>query len=181
MAGAVNIIDMAVKIVEVPSALKKVFSSWGYTLIAALAAMVMFGVLVFLPVGRVSVDIFYYQITGLDTASLAIMFFFSVVLGMLFSLNIYLLRRTHGLKKKIIGGGILSMVSSFTAGIFGSTVCVACLSILLSFLGIPTITFLVSYRKEFFLLAAAIALVSLYFACRAVVEHKTCKVCNVQA
>ncbi len=163
---------------NVVRAMGKVFSDWKYVMRTVLAAMVMFGVLIFLPAGRVSAKVFYYQVTGLDTASLVIMIFFSIILGTLFSLNVYLFKKTHESKHKITGKGVLSTLASFMAGIFGSTVCVACLSILLGFLGVPTITFLVAYRREFFLLSAAIALFSVYVACQAVVKHETCKVCR---
>ena len=71
-----NFIDMTLGIAIIVQAFRKVFSNRNYVIITALAAMVMFSILIFLPVGRVSANVFYYQVTGLDTASLAIMAFF---------------------------------------------------------------------------------------------------------
>ncbi len=166
--------------ISIFTAIKKVFSEKIYILVSLLFAAFMFSVLVLLPVGRFNYKAFYYQVTGLDGASLFIMGLFSIILGILISMQIYLIKKTHESKKKLFGKGIISGFFSFFAGIFGSAVCVACLSILFGFLGIGTITFLITYRTHFFVLSAVIALFSLYSASRGVIAHETCDVCKVR-
>lgn len=160
-------------------ALQTVFSHRRYFIPAFLVAALMFGVLIFLPVGRVSAAVLYYQVTSLDALSLGTMIGFSILLGILFSMNIYLFQKTHLVKEKTLGRGVLSLFSSFVAGLFGSSVCLACLSILLGFLGMPIITALLAYQKPLFLLSALIAIGSLYLTSRAIVEHDACAVCRV--
>ena len=170
---------MAISIIF--TALKKVFSQKSYIIISVLAAFAMFTILILLPVGRFNTKAFYYQITGLDSISLFVIGFFSFILGILISMNIYLIKKTHESKKKLLGSwtGMLSIFSSFIAGMFGSAVCVACLSILFNFLGVGTITFLITYRTQFFVLSAIIAVFSLYSASKGVIAHEECKVCKV--
>ncbi|MBI2079345.1 hypothetical protein HYT84_01150 [Candidatus Micrarchaeota archaeon] len=139
----------------------------------------MFSVLIFLPAGKISEKVFYYQITSLDSVSLILMLFFSIVLGILFSMNIYLFKRTHESKAKLLGSGSISIVSSFIASIFGSSVCVACLSIFVGFIGLPVITVILAYRRELFFLSALIALGSLYLVSKSIAEHGKCNVCKV--
>jgi len=161
-------------------ALKKVFSEKKYILLSLFFAAFMFSILILLPVGRFNYKAFYYQVTGLDGASLFIMVLFSIILGILISMQVYLIKKTHESKKKLFGKGIISGFFSFFAGIFGSAVCVACLSILLGFLGIGAITFLITYRTHLFVLSALIALFSLYSASRGVIAHEECKVCKIK-
>lgn len=162
------------------SAIRLVLSKKTYLILAIAAALLMFAVLILLPVGRISAKAFYYQLTSLDAVSIAVMVLFSIVLGASFSMNIYLFRKTHESKKKVGLGGFLSLFSSFFAGIFGSAVCVACLSILVGFLGLPVLTFLIARRQELFVLWALLAVGSLYLSSKAVVGHQGCEVCKLK-
>ncbi len=159
-------------------AVHKVFATKKYFFVALGTALFMFSVFILLPVGRFSTTAFYYQVTSLDSFSLLNLLFFSVILGILFAMNFYLLMKKVAQQKRI-GSILLSLFSSFFAGIFGSSVCTACLTLLFGFLGIPTIAFLVTYRKSFFLLAAVIALAQLYFTSRTIMSYTTCKVCKI--
>ncbi len=165
----------------VPQAIKKIYDDERYVLLSSVAAAIIFSIFIFLPAGRMSAKIFYYQVTSLDFASLLVMATFAVILGIMLSMNVYLFKKTHESKSGRAGKGIMSMLSSFVAGIFGSSICVACLSLLLGFIGLPAVTLLIAYRVPIFIVSAAIALSSHYLSSKAIVEHDTCKVCKVSA
>ncbi|MBI4399811.1 hypothetical protein HY570_03600 [Candidatus Micrarchaeota archaeon] len=169
------------KIKTILHAFQKVYSEKKYLLLTLFAAIGMFLVLTLLPVGRFNEKALYYQITGLDILSLISMGSFSIVFGILISMQIYLLLKIHETKKMAgtAGTGLISLFSSFIAGMFGSVVCLACLSTLFSFLGLGTITFLVLHRNEFFILSGLIALLSVYMAAKGIEAHEKCDVCKV--
>lgn len=159
-------------------ALQKVFVKKSSFLVMFGVALLMFSVLILVPVGRLSLIAFYYQVVGLDVFSLINMVFFSLILGTLLAMNVYLvMKKMEGHKR--IGSNFLSFIASFFAGIFGSSVCVACLTVFLGFLGLPTIAFLVTYRKQFFILTAAVALIQLYIISRAIMKYDTCNACKI--
>ncbi len=162
----------------IPHALQTVFRQKTYLLGAAITAGLMFTTLILLPVGRLSAPAFYYQITSLDMFSVFTITFFSLTLGTLLAMNVHLILRKIETHKRI-GNSFLSIIASFFAGIFGSSVCVACLTLLLGFLGLPTITFLIVYKKSFFYLTAAIALIQLYLTSRAIITSPACKTCMI--
>ena len=169
--------DMADNATYIPKALKEVFSHVLYLIGAILFSFLIFTIVILIPVGRYSFAALYYQATGLDSNSLYTISFFSILAGILFSMNLYLLKKTHEDKGKATGGSIISILSSFIAGIFGSSVCIACVTIVAGFLGIPVTTALISYRRELFLVSALISLVSIYFVSKAIAEHGKCKIC----
>lgn len=162
------------------SASRIVFSHKPYILLSIFAAVFMFSLLIFVPVGHVSATVLYYQVTSLDPGSLFSIGLFSVVWGILIAMHVYRLKKTHSPRPKTLGQGIVSMLSSLMAGIFGSAVCVACVSILFGFLGLPVIAFLLAYRQEFFFLSCIIAFLSLYFSSQAIVSHQNCAACRIR-
>lgn len=164
-------------------ALGKLFSHTEYKVISLLLSVGMFGVLVILPVGRLDLEAFYYELVGLDLISLSSFSLFFLLSGTLVPMRIYLMRKLHESKKKATGLGIVSVLSPSIAGIFGNAVCPVCLAVIIGSLGVPamTLTLLLEHRTEIFLLAAAVAGVSLYFSSKAIMTHKyDCEVCSFQ-
>lgn len=158
-------------------ALQKVFFSKCYLLISFFAALVMFTILTLLPVGKFNERTFYYQVTSLDTISLFVMVLFSCMFGILLSMNLHLFKLTHESKKQTLGHSFISIFSSFIAGMFGSAVCPACVALIFGFLGLPTMAFLLSYQKEFFILSSFISFYSIYLSAKAINSHNMCKKC----
>jgi len=164
----------------IPSALGIVFSRPKYILISCATSTLMFGLLTLLPVGRFDPQAFFYQLTGLDAISLASFGFFSLLVGVLIAMQVHLF---HVSRQKATGMGIVSLLTSFLAGIFGSAVCAVCLAVIFSLVGIPVavLSFLLTYRLEALGVSSVIALTSFYLSSKAIVVHREgCNVCQVK-
>ncbi len=147
--------------------------------IAITAAMIMFTLLLLLPVGRFELNAFYYQLLGLDWVSRISFGLFSILIGVLISMNSYVF---HISRKNAVGRGAVSSVVSFFAGIFGSAVCAVCLAVLFGILGVPiaALSFILAYRLHALAISSLIAITSLYLSSKAIVAHESgCKVCMV--
>ena len=169
--------DIINMLATIKRALQTVFKEKKYLVGSLFAALTMFTFFTLLPVGRFNERAFYYQITSLDSGSIIIMVIFSLIFGTVVSMNIYLFRIVHESKKTTAGRSVFSIFASAIAGMFGSAVCPACVALLFGFLGLPTVTLLLSYRTELFIVSTTIALVSLYLTSRAITKHGLCEAC----
>src|SRR3989344_5344806 len=126
-------------------ALRIVFVRPRYIVIGSATAIVMFTLLILLPVGRLELSAFYYQLIGIDWVSRISFGFFSVLAGVLIAMNSYVF---HISRKNAVGVGIVSSVASFFAGIFGSPLCAVCLALLFALIGVPaaTLSFFLAYQ-----------------------------------
>ncbi|MEK6982197.1 MAG: hypothetical protein AABX38_04670 [Candidatus Micrarchaeota archaeon] len=172
--------DIISKIKNTEQALQEVFSNLRYQVITTLLTFLIFTFVVLLPVGRFNERALYYQLISLDKLALLSMFFFSVVFAVSFSMNIYLFTKKHLSKKKTFVSGLFSLLSAFGATIFGSSACLACLSLLIGFVGLPFISSILIYQKQLFVISAIVSLISVYLTSKAIIEEKTCKVCKVR-
>lgn len=102
----------------------------------------------------------------------------ALLLGLLFSLQVYVFRNLKARPVTEAGAGFLAGVSGIGATIFGSATCVACLSALLAFVGPGTIVFFIGYRWHIMALSVGVTLASLYLVANRI--QGNCEDCKIR-
>lgn len=160
---------------EVRNALATVFKSW--TLELAAIAVALFTALAFVLVPVLTIpgnDLsFYFEITPWWTY--AMLAFFSIGLGVLAAMQLYLLQQPVAVKEKV--GGFAGVFSGVTSGLYATAACGACVSTLFSFLGAGTTLFLNVHRTPLLGVSVLVLATAIYYNARKVNKH--CSECRI--
>ncbi len=147
------------------------FFSW------ILISLIFFFIYLYIPVISVPGNDLFFQIAITPSYLLALMFFLSVLSGLLLVMQgfIFFRLKNPGINSTV--SGVPGIISGVIGGVFASASCAACINVFLSFLGATTIGLLLEKRFELIALSIAIILIGLYFASKRIsVSCNSCKI-----
>lgn len=157
---------------------KIVFQRKIYVFGALLTSFFVFVAVITVPLLTVPGNDLAFQLSIMPLRDYVTISILGMLTGISLMFNLYVFRRERKQKIEKVGtmsitGGI-GVVSSF----FGSVTCVACASSILGFLGLGTVTFLLSYRLPIVLLSSFFIILSIYFTSRKILN--LCDVCTIK-
>jgi hypothetical protein len=162
---------------NVPAAIRRVFGAARYSLLALFLSILSFFLYVSLPVYSVPGNSYGFFFAATPPPELAAMAGLSVLMGLVFSMQIYAWRR--GVKAvENAGIGFAGFVSGALSGLFASASCASCISTLFSFLSFGGVLFLLEHKLEISIITAGVALLSLYLTSQRI--EGACKSCVLQ-
>ncbi|MEW6036603.1 MAG: hypothetical protein AB1529_08390 [Candidatus Micrarchaeota archaeon] len=162
---------------NVPAAMGRVFGAARYLLLALFLSISSFFLYVSLPVYSVPGNSYGFFFAATPPAELAAMAGLSLIMGIVFSMQIYAWRR--GVKAvENAGIGFAGFISGALSGLFASATCASCISALFSFLSFSGVLFLLEHRFEISVITAVVALSSLYLTAQRI--EGACASCALQ-
>ncbi len=151
-----------------------------YLLLWVVAAVVFFSAYALLPVALIPGNSIGLQLSLLSLESVALFALFSVLAGLLVSLEAYAWQ--HGVAKvhgTAVGAGS-SLVAVFAAIVKGP-LCASCIAAIAGFfgLGLPAVLFVLQYRNEIAFAAIALVVFSLHYSIKRVHSKQgICECCS---
>ncbi len=162
---------------NVPSAIRRVFGAARYSLLALFLSIFSFLLYISLPVYSVPGNSYEFYFASTAPAELAAMAALSIIMGIVFSMQIYAWRR--GVKALGNAGiGFAGFISGALSGMFASATCASCISAIFSFLSFSGVLFLLEHKLEISLITGGVALLSVYLTAQRI--EGACKSCTLQ-
>lgn len=158
------------------AACKLAFKNRNNQFFAILLSLLFFVTYVSVPVFLVPGNDYSFFFSTISVIELFFIAFISVLLGVLFSLQLYSWQQGRS-SKKTAALGISGFFAGALSGIFSTATCIACVSALFSFLGFGGMLFLIQHRNEISLLSSIFVLSALFFSSKKITnECKSCKI-----
>ncbi len=148
-----------------------------YLALAAILSFLFFALYIAIPVITIPGNDVAFHLSATPQLELILNAILSVVMGILFSMQIYSWRNRMG---DFTNAGF-SFAGLFSGGIstlFASASCAGCVGALFSFIGFSGITFLLEHKMEIMLGTFAIALIALHFTSNKI--NGNCRSCTLE-
>lgn len=147
----------------------------GFLIIAA----AFFWLFVYIPVRLIPGNDFAFQLSILRPQDIFLLVLLSIFSALSLTFHIYMLRRKSVAKSTTltIGTGFLGGTAGVVGSLFATASCAACVTTLLSFLGVGTVFFLLGHRQLIITTSILFMFISLHFTARKVLG--ICDICNI--
>lgn len=160
---------------NIPKSVKEVLQNDKYLFLFVLFSAIVLSIYVLVPflINQKANFVSY------STPRVFLIIIFSFFIGLLFTMQVYSIRKNKELNIVAGSGGILGFLSGFAIILFSSATCIACLSVILTFLGVGTVFTLFNYRNYIIIIGFLLILISLYLISNKI--QKQCELCKIQS